>query len=134
MRGGWGIPHELEPEQIRAIIGHFGAAAGRCRQGNLDGIELHFAHGNLAQQFMSPATNQRTDEWGGSLSNRLRFAREVLHSVREAVGRDLAVGCRLTGSELDEGGLPRFAPVPTGEPGEICFGGVLAAESRLDTG
>ena len=108
VRGGWGIPHELEPEQIRAIIGHFGAAAGRCRQGNLDGIELHFAHGNLAQQFMSPATNQRTDEWGGSLSNRLRFAREVLHSVREAVGRDLAVGCRLTGSELDEGGLSQL--------------------------
>lgn len=102
---GWRIPHELEPEQIREIIGAFGAAARRCREGGIDGVELHFAHGNLAQQFMSPASNRRGDEWGGSLENRLRFAREVALAVRDGAGPDLVVGCRFTGAELEPGGL-----------------------------
>ena len=99
------IPHELDGTTIKSIIAAFGAAARRCREGGLDGIELHFAHGNLAEQFMSPLTNMRADEWGGSIENRLRFAREVVEAVRVSVGRDLVVGCRLTGAELDEGGL-----------------------------
>lgn len=102
------IPHVLDGHMIREIIGDFGKAARRCRDGGIDGIELHFAHGNLAQQFMSPLTNHRNDEWGGSLENRLRFAREVAEVVRDAVGRDLVVGCRLTGAEFEEGGLDRL--------------------------
>ena len=102
---GWRVPHELEPEQIRAIVAAFAAAARRCLAGGIDGIELHFAHGNLAQQFLSPATNRRQDEWGGSLENRLRFMREVARAVREAVEGRLVVGCRFTGAELDPGGL-----------------------------
>lgn len=102
------IPHELDARMIGSIIQAFGAAAGRCREGGLDGIELHFAHGNLAEQFMSPTTNLRTDEWGGSIENRLRFAKEVAQRVREAVGRELVVGCRLTGANLDEGGLSQL--------------------------
>ncbi|HVC99951.1 MAG TPA: FAD-dependent oxidoreductase [Candidatus Dormibacteraeota bacterium] len=102
------IPHELDRTAIRAIVEAFGAAAGRCREGGLDGIELHFAHGNLAQQFMSPLTNQRTDEWGGSLENRLRFAKEVAAAVREAAGTRMAVGCRINGAEFEPGGLGRL--------------------------
>jgi N,N-dimethylglycine/sarcosine dehydrogenase len=101
----WRVPHELDGPAIRALIRSFGAAAGRCREGGVDGIELHFAHGNLAEQFMSPVTNRRADEWGGSLENRLRFAREVATAVREAAGTGLAVGCRLTGAVLDPGEL-----------------------------
>jgi 2,4-dienoyl-CoA reductase-like NADH-dependent reductase (Old Yellow Enzyme family) len=99
----WRVPHELDGGDIRAIVAAFGAAAGRCRAGGVDGIELHFGHGNLPEQFISPRTNLRTDEWGGSIENRLRFAREVLVAVREAVGRELVVGCRLTGGVLDAG-------------------------------
>ena len=99
----WRVPHALETERIREIIGAFGEAAGRCREGGVTGIELHFAHGNLVEQFMSPLTNHRVDEWGGSLENRLRFAKEVATAVRAAAGRDLAVGARITGSGLDVG-------------------------------
>ncbi len=104
----WRVPHALEPEAIRAIIAAFGAAADRCRAGGLSGVLLHFAHGNLVEQFMSPKTNLRTDEWGGPLASRLRLAREILLAVRETVGSGLVVGARITGSGLDPG-----------EPGEL---------------
>jgi 2,4-dienoyl-CoA reductase-like NADH-dependent reductase (Old Yellow Enzyme family)/thioredoxin reductase len=118
------IPHVLEPDEIRRIIAAFGAAAGRCRAGGLDGIELHFAHGNLAQQFLSPLTNRREDEWGGSLDNRLRFAREVARAAREQAGPGLVVGCRFTGAELEPGGL---------QPDEVLeMAGRLDAEGLLD--
>lgn len=101
MDGLWRVPHEMESERIREIIKAFASAAARCREGGVSGIELHFAHGNLVEQFMSPFTNHRQDEWGGSLENRLRLAREILTVVRDAVGDDLAIGARLTGSGLD---------------------------------
>jgi 2,4-dienoyl-CoA reductase-like NADH-dependent reductase (Old Yellow Enzyme family) len=104
----WRVPHELEPAAIKAIISAFGAAAGRCRAGGLPGVAIHLAHGNLVEQFMSPQTNHRTDEWGGSLANRLRLAREILLTVREAIGPGLALGARITGAGLDPG-----------EPGEL---------------
>lgn len=104
----WRVPHALEPEAIRAIIAAFRAAAERCRAGGLSGVLLHFAHGNLVEQFMSPKTNLRGDEWGGPLANRLRLAREILLAVREAVGDGLVVGARITGCGLDPG-----------EPGEL---------------
>lgn len=97
----WRVPHELESGRILELVEAFRAAARRCREGGVSGIELHFAHGNLVEQFMSPLTNRRNDEWGGTLENRLRFAKEVATAVREAVGPDLAVGARLTGSGLD---------------------------------
>lgn len=99
----WRVPHRLEPEAITAIVSAFGDAARRCRDGGLPGIALHFAHGNLVEQFMSPRTNLRVDEWGGALDNRLRLAREILLAVREAAGPDLAIGIRITGAGLDPG-------------------------------
>jgi 2,4-dienoyl-CoA reductase-like NADH-dependent reductase (Old Yellow Enzyme family) len=99
----WRMPHALTTQRIRELVDAFGAAAGRCRRGGVAGVELHFAHGNLAEQFMSPVTNHRTDEWGGPLENRLRFAREVVSAVRAAAGPDMAVGARITGSGLDPG-------------------------------
>nr|MCW2728402.1 putative oxidoreductase [Aeromicrobium sp.] len=103
--GRWRVAHELTEPEILDIIEAFGAAARRCREGGLSGIELHFAHGNLPEQFMSPKTNLRTDDWGGNLENRLRFAEMITRTVREAVGPDLAVGARLTAAGLDKGDL-----------------------------
>src|SRR5881628_454376 len=99
------VPHELEPEQIAALVRAFGQAARRCRAGNLDGIELSMAHNHLIDQFWCPLFNQRTDEYGGSLENRMRFAFEVLAEIRREVGRDFVVGARISGDEFTARGL-----------------------------
>jgi len=93
------IPHELEVDEIARITKAFADGARRCRLGGLDGAELSFAHGNLVQEFMSPYSNRRTDDYGGSDENRLRFAREVLEACRAAVGDDYVLGIRFS---LDE--------------------------------
>ncbi len=98
-------PHVLDLEEIAELGRAFAAAAARVRAGGLDGVELHGGHGNLIQQFLSPLTNYRTDAYGGSLENRLRFAEEVLAAVRRAVGEDFVVGLRLSAEEHEPGGL-----------------------------
>jgi 2,4-dienoyl-CoA reductase-like NADH-dependent reductase (Old Yellow Enzyme family) len=99
------IPHALEVWEIKQIVQAFADAAVRCQKGGLDGVDLSFAHGNLSVQFLSPTTNKRTDEYGGSLENRARFPREILEAVRAAVGPEYVVGIRLSGDELVEGGF-----------------------------
>ena len=90
-----------------AMIGELVAAYTRCaidaRDGGLHGIEIHAAHGYLPQQFLSTLYNNRTDKWGGSFENRIRFLLEVLRSVRSAVGADMAVGVRLAASDMPGG-------------------------------
>ncbi|MGF6470444.1 FAD-dependent oxidoreductase [Paraburkholderia youngii] len=95
----------IEVEEIRRIIGDFAAAAKRVKDAGMDGIEISAAHQHLIDQFWSPRTNFRTDEWGGSLENRLRFGVEVLQAVRAAVGADFCVGLRMCGDEFHEDGL-----------------------------
>jgi mycofactocin system FadH/OYE family oxidoreductase 2 len=97
--------HPMEAEDIRRVAADFAAAAVRCREGGFDGIELHGAHGYLFSTFFSPATNFRTDEYGGSVENRTRFALEVLSAIRRAVGSDFVVGFKLSADELLPGGL-----------------------------
>jgi dimethylglycine catabolism A len=99
------VPHEIEPEQIAMLVRAFGDATRRCREGGLDGVELSFAHNHLVDQFWSPLFNRRTDEYGGSLENRLRFGFEVLREIRRQVGRDWVVGARVSGDELTRDGL-----------------------------
>jgi mycofactocin system FadH/OYE family oxidoreductase 2 len=99
------VPHELEAEQIAELVHAFGEAARRCRDGGLDGIEISMAHNHLIDQFWSPAFNERLDEYGGSLDNRMRFGLEVLTEIRRRVGRDFVVGARISGDELTPGGL-----------------------------
>jgi mycofactocin system FadH/OYE family oxidoreductase 2 len=99
------VPHEIEPDQIATLVRAFGDAARRCREGGLDGVELSFAHNHLVDQFWSPLFNRRTDEYGGSLENRMRFGFEVLHEIRRQVGRDWVVGARISGDELTQDGL-----------------------------
>ena len=118
------VPHEVEAEQIAEIVRAFGQAARRCREGGLDGIELSMAHNHLIDQFWSPLFNQRLDDYGGSLDNRLRFGFEVLHEIRRTVGRDFVVGARISGDELTRGGLT------AGDMAEIARR--LAASGLLD--
>ena len=99
------MPHELEPEQIAELVAAFGEAARRCREGGLDGVEISMAHNHLIDQFWSPLFNERHDEYGGSLDNRLRFALEVLAEIRRRAGRDFVVGARISGDEFTDGGL-----------------------------
>src|SRR5919198_5112039 len=99
------VPHELEPEQIAELVRAFGEAARRCREGGLDGLEISMAHNHLIDQFWSPRFNERQDEYGGSLENRMRFGFEVLPEIRRQVGRDFVVGARISGDERTPGGL-----------------------------
>jgi mycofactocin system FadH/OYE family oxidoreductase 2 len=99
------IPKEMEVEEIKEIVDHFGTAARRLKEGGFDGVEVMIGHGYLLNQFLSPAMNKRTDKYGGSLENRLRIIFEVLDSVRENVGDNFACGVRMDGDEFIEGGL-----------------------------
>src|SRR5438128_2148326 len=99
------VPHELESEQIAELVRAFGEATRRCRDGGLDGVEISMAHNHLIDQFWSPLFNQRLDDYGGRLKNRMRFGVEVLSEIRRRVGRDFVVGARISGDELTRGGL-----------------------------
>ncbi len=92
-------PKVLEREEIRELVEYFARSARNAAAGGFDGIELHGAHGYLIHEFLSPRSNKRTDEYGGSLENRMRFAVEVLEAVRAAAGERVAVGLRLVGDE-----------------------------------
>ena len=98
-------PREMEIEDIEVVVQAMGQAAARAREAGFDGVEVQGEVAFLVAQFMSPRTNTRRDEYGGSLDNRLRFAREVIAAVRDAIGRDRALGIRLSGNELIEGGM-----------------------------
>src|SRR5262245_54137695 len=79
-------PKPLEEAEIRELVEHFARSARNAVRGGFDGVEIHGAHGYLIHEFLSPASNRRTDAYGGSLENRMRFCVEVLEAVREAVG------------------------------------------------
>ena len=99
-------PKALEPAEIREVVDHFARSAANAARGGFDGIEVHGAHGYLIHEFLSPRSNRRTDAYGGTLENRMRFGVEVLRAVREAVGASVAVGLRLVGDEeAGPGGL-----------------------------
>ena len=100
-----GIPMEMDHSMIAEMVDAFAAATRRCRDGGLDGVDLHASSGYLIEQFLSPANNVRTDEYGGSLENRMRFLMEILQAIRAEVGDDYCVGIRLPNEEYIPGGL-----------------------------
>ncbi len=100
-----GIPTAMSISQIGEMVDAFAAAARRCREGGLDGIDLHASSGYLIEQFLSPANNTREDQYGGSLENRMRFLMEILDAIRAEVGSDYCVGIRLPNEEYIPGGL-----------------------------
>ncbi|MDH4573782.1 dimethylglycine demethylation protein DgcA [Salinicola acroporae] len=95
----------IEEEEIWRIIGDFAQGARRVKEGGLDGCELSAVHQHLIDQFWSPRVNKRTDQWGGSFENRMRFGMEVLKAVRAEVGDDFCVGMRICGDEFHPDGL-----------------------------
>jgi 2,4-dienoyl-CoA reductase-like NADH-dependent reductase (Old Yellow Enzyme family)/thioredoxin reductase len=99
------IPQELSIGEIQEIIEAFSVAAQRVKKAGADGVELHMAHGYLICSFLSPFSNQRSDQYGGDVQGRARFAAEVLKSVRNKVGPDFPIICRLSGDEYVDGGL-----------------------------
>lgn len=97
--------HAMTKEEIDDVIEGYAHTAANMKEAGMDGIEFHGAHGYLIQQFLSPMTNHRTDEYGGSEENRARFALEVCEAVRKRVGHDFAVGIRLSADELMPDGM-----------------------------
>ena len=91
--------------EIEELIEAFGQAARRVQHAGFDAVQIHCAHGYLISQFLSPLTNQRTDEWGGSLANRMHFMQRVVQSVRRQVGPDYPVFAKLGMMDGIEGGL-----------------------------
>jgi mycofactocin system FadH/OYE family oxidoreductase 2 len=98
-------PKEMEPEDIEEVCRYFARSAVHARAGGFDGIELQFGHSSLARQFLSPLTNFRQDEFGGSLDNRMRAPLMFIEAVRKAVGNDFTLGIRMCADEMIPGGL-----------------------------
>lgn len=99
------LPHELTHEEIAGLAVKYAKAAMRARYAGFDGVEIHSAHGYLLNQFYSPLTNHRHDEYGcDSIENRVRFHVEVIRAVRKAVGTDFPIALRLGACDYMEGG------------------------------
>ncbi len=96
---------EMKEDEIWDLIEAFGSAAGRAKEAGFDAVQIHGAHAFLVMQFLSPYTNRRTDKWGGSLENRLRFHIEVHNTIRRAVGADYPVLIKLGVEDGFSGGL-----------------------------
>ena len=98
-------PKEMETEDLERLAEHFALCAALVREAGFDGAEIHMTNSYLLHQFLSPVYNQRTDAYGGSFENRLRFPLQVLAAVRARAGRDFVVGVRLTVDENLPGGM-----------------------------
>ena len=98
------VPKAISHAEINEIVAGYADVAERCAEGGFDGIELQCSHSSIVRGFLSPATNRRTDDYGGSLENRARLLLELLTAVRAAIGDGLALGVRICGDELIEGG------------------------------
>ncbi|MFC7310459.1 mycofactocin system FadH/OYE family oxidoreductase 2 [Streptomyces monticola] len=98
------VPKAVTEREIAEIVAGYAEVAAHCAQGGFDGVELQCSHSSIVRGFLSPATNLRTDRYGGSLGNRMRLLLEIVAAVREALGPSLALGVRLCGDELIEGG------------------------------
>ena len=99
------IPHAMTIEEIKETVLQFGRAAARLKKAGFDGVEVHAAHGYLLAAFLSTASNRRTDEYGGCLTNRMRFTLEVIEEVRKQTGPEFVIGIRLSGNENVPDGL-----------------------------
>ncbi len=101
----YGTPEELSVADIAAIVEQYRLAAKRSVRAGFDGIEIHAAHGFLMNQFMSPLSNKRTDDYGGTPENRARLLREALAAIRGEVGKEYPVIVRVSATDYHEGGL-----------------------------
>ncbi|MAT91272.1 MAG: hypothetical protein CME59_01595 [Halioglobus sp.] len=107
MRPGASVSYRVaEASDIEWVISHFVSAAGRARESGIDGVEIHAGHGYLISNFLNPSVNCRTDEYGGSIENRSRLLVQIIRAIKEEIGRDYPVWCRLDSTEfLTTGGI-----------------------------
>lgn len=103
--GQFGEPVALTGVEIEQLIARFASASASCIEGGFDGVQIHAAHGYLTSQFLSPRTNQRSDQWGGSLENRARFLMEIVKATRAAIGPSKAVSVKLNSADFQRGGF-----------------------------
>lgn len=101
---GGAVPRELTKDEITQIVKRYGQAARRAQMAGFDSVEIHAGHSYLLSQFLSPVYNKRTDEFGGSIENRARFARMVIDNVRAEVGPNFPIILRISAEEFVEGG------------------------------
>ncbi|MGI3185646.1 FAD-dependent oxidoreductase [Nioella aestuarii] len=131
------FPKVMEREDMARVVEDFAAAACRCQEGGFDGIEL-LSHSHLLGQFLSPLVNDRQDDYGGSLENRLRLTLEVLGAVRAAVGPGMILGIRMTGDELQDAGLSPDECLAVAralkDTGQVDFLNILAGAPYDDLG
>jgi 2,4-dienoyl-CoA reductase (NADPH2) len=133
------LTHAMTRAEIADVVTGFAVSARICREGGFDGVEVHASHGYLLQGFLSPATNRRTDEYGGSAENRARIVDEVVAAIRREAGDDFVLGLRITGDEVQPGGLDADAAtalaVRLAAPGNVDYlsvvSGSLASYDRI---
>jgi hypothetical protein len=101
----WTVPHVLTTDELRALVDDYVAVARRLARCGFGGVELHGAHGYLITQILSPWSNTRTDAYGGSLDNRVRFVAQVAEAIRAAGGTDFVIGLKMPGDEGVAGGI-----------------------------
>lgn len=101
----FGTPRELRQDEILDIIQRFARSAAICEKAGFEGVQLHGAHGYLISQFLSPLTNQRQDQWGGSIENRSRFLLEIYKAVRAATSEKFIVSVKLNSADFQRGGM-----------------------------
>lgn len=105
MGASYAEPRALEGDEIRAIIERFAAAATMAEQAGFTGVQIHAAHGYLISSFLSPVTNRRTDDWGGSLRNRARLLLDTIAAVRQSTGARFALSVKLNSADFQRGGF-----------------------------
>jgi 2,4-dienoyl-CoA reductase-like NADH-dependent reductase (Old Yellow Enzyme family) len=98
-------PRALSVEEIQELITRFGNGAKVAQMAGFTGVQIHGAHGYLISQFLSPYHNRRSDEWGGSLENRMRFLMEVYLEIRKQTGEDFPIGIKLNSADFQRGGF-----------------------------
>lgn len=101
----FGKPRAMSASDIEEVIRRFVDVARICKEGGFDGIQLHSAHGYLLHQFLSPITNRRTDQWGGSLDNRCRLLMTIIDQTRAVVGSTFPISVKLNSSDFQKGGF-----------------------------
>lgn len=98
-------PRALSHEEILDLIQKFATTSTLAKQAGFTGVQIHSAHGYLVNQFLSPAHNQRDDQWGGSIENRMRFLLEIYRAIRAATGEDFFISVKLNSADFMKGGL-----------------------------
>lgn len=101
----FGTPRALREDEILDIIQRFATSAAICEKAGFEGVQLHGAHGYLISQFLSPLTNKRQDQWGGSAENRMRFLLEIYKAVRAVTSEQFIISVKLNSADFQRGGI-----------------------------